>query len=159
MVKESTIESKRYSLIIRIIIWEVIIILLCSNIVLSPHTQKLFMLLKLFFMFILLHICVYGIHIYPYYFAYKDNISDKKIKIFKGELKVDLLSAMAWIMIYVCVILLFMFILFNSHEKNEKKKVPLLVIVLIYAIACILLYFYIIRNNKRYKDIKEYDGM
>jgi hypothetical protein len=45
------------------------------------------------------------------------------------------------------------------HMKKMKKKVPLLVTVLTYAVACILLYFYIIRNNKRYKYIKEYDGM
>ena len=42
------------------------------------------MLLNLFFMFILLQIFVYGIHIYPYYFAYKDNITVSK---FIHELK------------------------------------------------------------------------
>jgi len=116
-------------------------------------------LLNLFFLFILLQIFVYGIHIYPYYFAYKNNISDKKIYRFKSELNVDLPSTLAWMMIYVCVFLSFIFLSSYSYEEDEKKKVPLLVTVLTYAVACILLYFYIIRNNKRYKYIKEYDGM
>ena len=156
---ESTIESKRNSLIIRIIIWEAIIIFLCSIIVQSPQKKNLFVLLNLFFMFILLQIFVYGIHIYPYYFAYKDNITDKKMLKFKAELNVDLPSTLIWMMIYICVVLSFMFLLINANEVDKKKQVPLLLTVFIYAIACILLYFYIIRNNKRYKDIKEYNGM
>ena len=152
---ESTIESKRNSLIIRIIIWEAIIIFLCSIFVRSPQKKNLFVLLNLFFMFILLQIFVYGIHIYPYYFAYKDNITDRKMLKFKADLNVDLPSTLIWMMIYVCVVLSIIFLLGNAYEVDEKKQVPLLLTVFTYAVTCILLYFYIIRNNKRYKDIKE----
>ena len=78
---------------------------------------------------------------------------------FKADLNVDLPSTLIWMMIYVCVVLSIIFLLGNAYEVDEKKQVPLLLTVFTYAVTCILLYFYIIRNNKRYKYIKEYNEM
>lgn len=107
-------------------------------------------LYNLFFVFILLQIYVYGIHLYPYYLAYKDNISDKKMLSFKIELRMDLISTLLWMMIIPTFILSFVFLLMYAKETNKKKEVPLLVRVITYAYAFISLYFYIIRNDKRY---------
>ena len=61
---ESTIESKRNSLIIRIIIWEAIIIFLCSIFVRSPQKKKFICVIEfIFYVYIITNICIWNTYI------------------------------------------------------------------------------------------------
>ena len=146
MAEENTddVRNKRLEgLIYRIVIGEIIIIILCYTNFLSPKKNKLFLLLRLFFLFIFLQITVLGL-LHPYYFAYKNNFSDEKMIKLKVEQNMDIPSYLAYCMIIICGILSYVFSLFD--------EIPLPPKVITYVVGYICLYFYIISNNKKYID-------
>jgi hypothetical protein len=146
MTEENTndVRNKRLKgLIIRTVIGEIIIIILCYTNFRRPKKNKLFLLLRLFFLFIFLQTTVLGL-LHPYYFAYKNNISDDKIFRFKADQYNDVVSILTYYTIIICG--------FLSYGFSLMDEMPLPPKIIMYAVGYICLYFYIIRNNKRYID-------